>query len=115
MQGIEERSRRERRRLREFSMDVLGADRAQIGDLSAPQHCERFARNGFTGGDVIIGHDTRLLSINASSSVRVHSLSFMLMLFTVRSGCGRARSTDKRPFFKSAPRTSIPSASTKHR
>ena len=39
----------------------------------------------------------------------------MLIVFTIRSGCGRARSIDSSPFFRSAPSTSMPSASTKVR
>ena len=33
----------------------------------------------------------------------------------MRSGCGRTRSIDNNPFFRSAPDTSMPSASTKVR
>jgi len=34
---------------------------------------------------------------------------------TIRSACGRTRSIDSNPFFRSAPSTSMPSASTKVR
>ena len=43
------------------------------------------------------------------------AMAAMLIVFTIRSGCGRARSIDSSPFFKSALRTSIPSANTKQR
>jgi hypothetical protein len=37
------------------------------------------------------------------------------MVLMIRSACGRTRSIDNNPFFKSAPSTSMPSASTKVR
>src|SRR5262249_21335154 len=117
VQGIEQGARRELRGLRELVPDVLGADHLHVGDLAAAQKRKRLGRDlGFSGGDVVVGHGTRLLSpFNASSPTPVQSRSAMLIVFTIRSGSGRARSIDKSPFFKSAPNTSMPSASTKVR
>src|SRR5215831_482777 len=117
VQGVEQGARRELRSLRELLPHVLGADHLHVGDLAAAQKRKRLGRDhGFSEGDVVVGHGTRLLSpFNASSPTPVQSRSAMLIVFTIRSGSGRARSIDKSPFFKSAPKTSMPSASTKVR
>src|SRR5271166_6368083 len=116
MQGVKQRSRRELGSLRKLSLHVLGADGPDVRDLAASEMRQRLRRDGMLSeGDIVVCHGTRLLSHNASSPVRVHSLSLMLIVFTIRSGSGRARSIDNSPFFKSALKTSMPSASTKQR
>src|ERR1051326_5483436 len=107
------------RRLRKQCRNVLGTDRLHIGNLSAAQMGEIFGGNR----DFILGtihyvcHGPRLLTLlTASSPCGFHySHSLIAIDLTMRSGCGRARSIDSNPFFKSAPKTSIPSASTKMR
>src|SRR5205807_1667437 len=57
---------------------------------------------------------SRLLS-QLSGRVRYsfhYSCSLIAIVLTIFSGSGRARSIDNSPFFKSAPSTCIPSAST---
>src|SRR6185369_9256152 len=114
VQCIEQRARRELRGLRKLPLHVLGADHLHVGDLAAAQKRQRFGRDhGFWEGDVIVRHGTRLLAAsNASSPVRVQSVSVMLMVFTIRSGSGRTRSIANSPFLRSALKTSMPSAST---
>src|SRR4051812_23783475 len=114
VQRIEQRARRELGGLREVPLHVLGADHLHVGDLAAAQKRQCFGRDhGFWEGDVIVRHGTRLLAAsNASSPVRVQSVSVMLMVFTIRSGSGRTRSIANSPFLRSALKTSMPSAST---
>src|SRR3954453_8512940 len=101
------------RRLRKHRLDVLGADRLDVGDLAAAEQRQRFRRD-IADGDFVVGHfivhvgthGPRLLSIYVCRVLIVsQSLSTMLMVLTIRSGSGRARSIDSSPFFKSAPST----------
>src|SRR5262252_1047745 len=117
VQRVKQGARRKLWGLRKLLPHVLRADHFHVGDLAAAEKRKRFGRDlGFSGGDTVVGHGTRLLSLfNASSPAPVQSRSVMLIDFTIRSGSGRARSIDKSPFFKSAPNTSMPSASTKVR
>src|SRR5689334_9450038 len=116
MKRVEKRSWGKLGSLWELPLNILGADRLEIRNLAAAQQGQRLGGDWMqSGGDIIVCHGTRLLSINASSPVRVQSLSLMLIVLTMRSGSGRARSIDNSPLFKSAPRTSMPSANTKQR
>src|SRR6266550_2438485 len=117
VQRIEQRARRKLRRLGKLLLHVLGADRPDIGDLAAAQERKPFRRDHLVpGGDMVTSHGTRLLStLNCRALVEVQSWSRMLIVFTIRSGSGRARSIESSPFFRSAPSTSKPSASTKVR
>src|SRR5215213_3731079 len=111
------------RRLREHGRHVLGADGLDVSNLAAAKQRQSlrrdFADSDFVGGHgvvLVVSHGPRLLSIcDCRVLVASQSLSAMLMVFTTRSGSGRARSIDNSPFFRSAPSTSMPSASTKVR
>ena len=92
------------RRLREQRMHVLGAHRPEIGDLAAAEPRESVLRHGLDG--VVARH----FALHPGQSRDVIG-TFRI----VRSGSGRTRSIDRSPSFRSAPVTSMPSASTKVR
>src|SRR5208283_1180645 len=108
------------RHLRKQRVDVLRADRLHIGDLPVAEVSQRF------GGyfDLCHGSTARFrwhgplapVPITRWSPFRFpYSDSVMAIDLTTRSGCGRTRSINNNPFFKSALSTSMPSASTKLR
>src|SRR6266704_6473624 len=118
MQGKQLQSRRDLRRLGEQPRHVLGTDLLHIGDMALAQGRQRL------GGDACIFEHYITFSHGLDSSVRLsgrvrysfhYSCSLMAIVLTIFSGSGRARSIDNSPFFKSAPKTCIPSASTKVR
>src|SRR5438105_3243691 len=113
--GVQREQRRaglELRRLREQALHVLQADRLDVGNLAAAEARKGFRRDG---GQLVlfVGHwpSTPFWS----SPVLRQSCCLMAIVFTTRSGSGRARSIDSSPFLRSAPSTSMPSASTKVR
>ncbi len=70
MQGVEQGTRRQLRRLRKLPLHVLGADRPHVGDLAAAEQRQRLGRDHRLSGDVVgqivvhvAVHGTRLLSI----------------------------------------------------
>src|SRR5471032_3545 len=118
MQGEQLQSGCDLRRLGKQPRYVLGTDLLHIGDMALAQGCQRLGRDtlGFK-------HNTSF-SHGLDSSVRLsgrvrysfhYSCSLIAIVLTTFSGSGRARSIDNSPFFKSAPSTCIPSASTKVR
>ena len=98
---------------------VLGADRPDIGDLAVAEMRERFGRDVGQSRrgrhSLFMALDSSYLSTLSSPARFHHSWSVIAIVLTTRSGSGRARSIDSNPFFKSAPNTSMPSASTKVR
>src|SRR6202048_2140032 len=118
MQLEQLQARRDLRRLGEEPRHVLGTDLLHIGDMALAQGGQRL------GGDAFrLKHNTSFTH-GLDSSVRLsgrvlysfhYSCSLIAIVLTIFSGSGRARSIDNSPFFKSAPSTCIPSASTKVR
>src|SRR6267143_1919 len=111
-------SRRDLRRLGKQPRHVLRADLFHIGDMALAQGRQRL------GGNACIFKYGTSFSHGLDSSVRLsgrvrysfhYSCSLIAIVLTTFSGSGRARSIDNSPFFKSAPSTCIPSASTKVR
>src|ERR1700722_5797889 len=111
-------SRRDLRRLRKQFRYILGTDLLHIGDMAFAQARQRL------GGDISRFKHNINFSHGLDSSVRLsgrvrysfhYSCSFMAIVLTIFSGSGRARSIDNNPFFRSAPSTCIPPASTKVR
>src|SRR3979490_1507045 len=118
MQCEQLQSRRDFRRLGKQPRHVLGTDLLHIGDMALAQGRQRL------GGDACIFEPNVTFSHGLDSSVRLsgrvrysfhYSCSLIAIVLTIFSGSGRASSTDNSPFFKSAPNTRIPSASTKVR
>src|ERR1019366_4965079 len=118
MQREQLQSRRDLRRLRKQPRHVLGTDLLHIGDMALAQARQRL------GGDARGFKHNTSYSHGLDSSVRLsgrvrysfhYSCSLIAIVLTIFSGSGRARSIDNSPFFKSAPSTCIPSASTKVR
>src|SRR4051812_35361663 len=129
MQREQFQSRREMRRLREKSGHVLGADLLHIGELSLAERGQRLGGHvlGFVR-DVTFSHGLDSFQKTKRSSpllvpsqigdlIRTgyYSCSLIAIVLTTFSGSGLARSIDNNPFFRSAPFTCIPSASTKVR
>src|SRR5882762_1755188 len=112
-------SRRDLRRLGEKPRHVLGTDLLHIGDMALAQGRQRLRGDGGGGLKRNISFSHGLdSSVRLSGRVRYsfhYSCSLIAIVLTTFSGSGRARSIDNSPFFKSAPSTCIPSASTKVR
>src|ERR1700676_4864497 len=111
-------SRRDLRRLGEQPRHVLGTDLLHIGDMALAQGRQRLQ------GDALRFKRNITFSHGLDSFVRLsgrvrysfhYSCSLIAIVLTILSGSGRARSIDNSPFFRSAPSTNIPSASTKVR
>src|ERR1700738_5132303 len=118
MQREQLQSRRDLRRLGKQPRHVLGTDLLHIGDMAFAQARQRL------GGDACGFKHNITFSHGLDSSVRLsgrvrysfhYSCSLIAIVLTIFSGSGRASSIDNSPFFKSAPSTCIPSASTKVR
>src|SRR6202023_2882980 len=118
MQREQLQSRRDLWRLGKQYRHVLGTDLFHIGDMALAQGRQRL------GGDVSRLKHNITFSHGLDSSVRLsgrvrysfhYSCSLIAIVLTTFSGSGLARSIDNSPFFKSAPSTCIPSASTKVR
>src|ERR1700739_4888818 len=118
MQREKLQSRRDLRRLGKQSRYVLGTDLLHIGDMALAKCRQRL------GGDAFgFKHNTHFThgldsSVRLSGRVRSsfhYSCSLIAIVLTTLSGSGLARSIDNSPFFRSAPSTCIPSASTKVR
>src|SRR4029079_12059864 len=118
MQGEQFQARRDLRRLRKQSRHVLGTDLLYIGDMALAKMGQRLERNLFRlerHTHITHGLDSSMrLSGRVRSSFH-YSCSLIAIVLTTLSGSGRARSIDNSPFFRSAPNTCIPSASTKVR
>src|SRR3978361_1774005 len=106
------------RRLGEKPRHVLGTDLFHIGDVAFAQGRQRL------GGDVISFVRNVTFSHGLDSFCRPsgrvrysfhYSCSLIAIVLTTFSGSCLARSIDSSPFFRSAPSTCIPSASTKVR
>src|SRR5258708_18616620 len=118
MQREKLQSRRDLRRLGKQPRHVFGADLLYVGDMTLAQMGQRLGRDAF--GFERNTHFTHGLDSSVRLSGRVrssfhYSCSLIAIVLTTLSGSGLARSIDSSPFFRSAPSTCIPSASTKVR
>src|SRR5229473_1214289 len=111
-------SRRDRRCLGEQARHVLGTDLLHIGDMALTQGRQRLPRDALRLKlNITFSHGLDS-SVRLSGRVRYsfhYSCSLIAIVLTILSGSGRARSIANSPFFRSAPSTCIPSASTKVR
>src|SRR5258706_5952653 len=109
--------RRDLRRLRKQPRHVLGADLLDVGDMAFAHARQRLQGNAGFQRNITFSHGLDSCG-RLSGRVRYsfhYSCSLIAIVLTIFSGSGRARSIDNSPFFKSAPSTCIPSASTKVR
>ena len=90
------------RRVREQPVEILGPKRLHVSDLALAQSGEiRRIESNFLNLDVVVGQSLLLYALSRAAIV---------ILRTIRSGSGRAKSIDSKPFERSAPVTSMPSA-----
>ena len=113
VQGKQLLSRRHLRHigLREQGVNVLGSDRLDVSDAAVAELGQRL-------GDISNLFSVQFICVHGAQLLSYWSSPFLLIVlfdrnrFNTRSGSGRTRSIDSNPFFRSAPDTSIPSAST---
>ena len=108
----------DRGRLRKQPLDVLGTDRLHIGDRAVAEMGEfvrRQAADSCPFALVIFHTFPAALQDPPSTRTQRQSRAEILIFFTMRSGCGRTRSMESKPWARSAPRTCMPSASRKLR
>ena len=101
---------RDFRRLRKQLGDVLGTDRLDVSKTAVAEMRQCLLRDQPDGSvfgsiclSLVMALDSfliqRLTRSSPASRVR-HSCSLIEIVFTIRSGCGRTRSIDNRPFFE---------------
>ena len=118
VQRIEQRARRELAAPAE-----IASARPRSGSSSHRRSCRRREAPAPRARSWVLGEVMLLLVMALDSFLLLtrralfgfNHVSVMLIVLTIRSGSGRARSIDNSPFFRSAPKTSMPSASTKVR